>query len=193
MKIKFEINGGALIALALLSMGFATAEYTSDLNTKTLSVEAESTPIGTVAIWTKASVPEGWLELNGQSTAGYPDLVSLIGSNVPDFRGEHIRGWDNGRGLDSGRTLLSTQADSVKSHNHDIAYGSYGITMARQNVNAAGSNGVYSHYRYGNGSTYSSSSDSDTAKAIGQYMGNPMSSENRVRNISVMFIIKAEK
>lgn len=193
MKLKFEINGKALLAIALLSAGFVTAEYTSDLNTRTIAEQEQATPVGAIAMWTQSTAPEGWLELNGQSTAGYPDLAAVVGANVPDFRGEHVRGWDNGAGIDSGRALLSSQADAVKSHAHDLELNTYSMVMARQNVNSGGSNGVYSHYRYGNGSTYSKPEDSDTLKAIGQYLGVQMASENRVRNVAVMFIIKAEK
>jgi phage-related tail fiber protein len=35
-----------------------------------------------------------------------------------DLRGEFIRGWDNGRGVDAGRSLGSWQADEFKSHTH---------------------------------------------------------------------------
>lgn len=37
-----------------------------------------------------------------------------------DMRGEFARGWDNGRGVDSGRALGSFQADDFKSHDHGI-------------------------------------------------------------------------
>jgi phage-related tail fiber protein len=193
MKLKFEISGKALLAMTLLSAGFVTAEYTSDLNTRTIAEQEQSTPVGAIAMWTQSTAPEGWLELNGQSTAGYPDLAAIVGANVPDFRGEHVRGWDNGAGIDSGRALLSSQADEVKAHSHDLAMGSYSLVMAKQSVNSGGSNAVYSHYRYGLGSTYSYPHESDTVKALPQYLGTAMSSENRVRNIAVMFIIKAEK
>jgi microcystin-dependent protein len=38
--------------------------------------------------------------------------------NLPDLRGEFVRGFDDGRGADSGRTLGSIQADAFCSHNH---------------------------------------------------------------------------
>lgn len=33
-----------------------------------------------------------WLECNGQSTAAYPALASIVGANVPDYRGIFLRG-----------------------------------------------------------------------------------------------------
>ena len=88
------------------------------------SVDAKSisgVPIGGVVAWRSPKVPDGWLECNGQSTAAYPELAALVGSKVPDLRGEFIRGWSNGKaGVDSGRALGSWQEDMFKSHTHGI-------------------------------------------------------------------------
>lgn len=62
-----------------------------------------------------AAVPSGCLAFNGQSfnKTTYPILAQKYPSGVlPDLRGEFIRFWDNGRGVDSGRTLLSWQKGS---------------------------------------------------------------------------------
>ncbi|WP_065238233.1 tail fiber protein [Gallibacterium genomosp. 3] len=59
-----------------------------------------------------AIVPDGFLAFNGQSfnTRLYPLLAKIYPSGIlPDLRGEFIRGWDNGRGVDSGRNLLDNQ------------------------------------------------------------------------------------
>lgn len=73
----------------------------------------------------------GWLECNGASfvtTGIYANLYAKIGITyggtvnvsfqVPDLRGEFIRGWDDGRGVDTGRTFGSWQVDAFKSHTH---------------------------------------------------------------------------
>lgn len=60
-----------------------------------------------------SAVPNGCLAFNGQafSTSTYPELAKKYPSGrLPDLRGEFIRGWDNGRGVDSSRNLLSYQA-----------------------------------------------------------------------------------
>lgn len=64
---------------------------------------------GIVAYFGGASCPGGWIEANGQSTAAWPTLADVIGATVPDLRGEFVRGWDHGRGVDPGRTLRSWQ------------------------------------------------------------------------------------
>ena len=81
---------------------------------------AAATLSGAIVMWGGSSAPSGWLECNGQSTAGAPNLVSIYGTNVPDLRGEFIRGWDGfpGRGVDPGRTLRSSQGQSIQPHTH---------------------------------------------------------------------------
>lgn len=85
-------------------------------------------PIGTV-IWFSANTPpSGYLECDGSaiSRTVYADLFSTIGTtfgsgdgsttfNLPDLRGEFVRGWDNGRGADSGRGFGSTQSWAIEN------------------------------------------------------------------------------
>ena len=61
--------------------------------------------------------PTGYVAMVGQAidVTTYPILASLYGSNLPDMRGVFIRGWDNGRGLDSNRALLSYQLDALQN------------------------------------------------------------------------------
>jgi hypothetical protein len=40
---------------------------------------------------------------------------------LPDLRGEFIRGWDHGRGLDASRAFGTTQTDDLKSHTHQVS------------------------------------------------------------------------
>ena len=80
----------------------------------------------------EAKIPEGYLLCNGQevSRTTYKDLFDVIGTTygstsgttfkVPDLRGEFIRGFDNGRGVDNGRVFGSSQVDMIKSHKHDV-------------------------------------------------------------------------
>ena len=70
-----------------------------------------------------STVPAGCLAMNGQrfDKYRYPKLAQKYPSGqLPDLRGEFIRGWDNGRGVDAGRGLLSVQGDELKSHTHNV-------------------------------------------------------------------------
>lgn len=85
--------------------------------------EGSALPIGVPVPWPSATPPTGWLKCNGAafSAEEYPELAKAYPTNkLPDLRGEFIRGWDDGRGVDSGRTLLTNQEHAVISHNHGI-------------------------------------------------------------------------
>jgi len=78
-------------------------------------------PSGGVIMWPSNVAPTGFLELAGQSTSGYPALAAIYGANLPDMRGEFPRGWDNTRGVDASRGILTAQeatsiADQVVAH-----------------------------------------------------------------------------
>jgi microcystin-dependent protein len=81
-----------------------------------------------------ATVPTGYLECNGNavSRTTYAALFAIIGTNygtgngsstfnLPDLRGEFVRGFDNGKGTDSGRSIASSQSAQNASHNHSIS------------------------------------------------------------------------
>jgi len=124
-------------------------------------------PSGGVIMWPTSVVPTGFLELNGQSTTGYPNLIAIYGATLPDMRGEFVRGWDHSRGVDAGRAILSGQvATSVGTQ--DAGYGSVQIK------NSDGDDG-----------TYTVSSDSG---ATGDYSGTWKTM--RPRNVAWMFIVK---
>lgn len=74
--------------------------------------EGSALPVGVPVPWPSATPPAGWLKCNGAAftAAQYPKLAQAYPSlRLPDLRGEFIRGWDDGRGVDSGRAIISTQ------------------------------------------------------------------------------------
>ncbi|HGG8702162.1 TPA: phage tail protein [Enterobacter cloacae] len=78
--------------------------------------EGSALPVGVPVPWPSATPPAGWLKCNGAtfSAALYPKLALAYPSGIlPDLRGEFIRGWDDGRGVDNGRALLSAQAHGI--------------------------------------------------------------------------------
>jgi microcystin-dependent protein len=109
----------------------------------------DSTLAGMVAMFAMAAPPSGWLRANGAAVSRtvYADLFNRIGGlygagdgvttfNLPDLRGEFMRGWDNGRGVDAGRAMGSGQDSQNLSHDHQATAGQGGehrhsITMFR--------------------------------------------------------------
>ena len=110
-----------LLASLVFSSPVLAADSTSFDPTKVMvqSVGA-SLPVGTVITWPSNSWPsdrDNWLECNGQSisSAVYPELVALIGSRVPDYRGLFLRGVGG-----NSAALGLLQEDEIKSHSHKI-------------------------------------------------------------------------
>ncbi|WP_110973604.1 phage tail protein [Enterobacter roggenkampii] len=87
-------------------------------------------PVGFPLPWPQATQPEGWLKCNGAvfDKAKYPKLaVAYPSGKLPDLRSEFLRGWDDGRGIDNGRALLSAQVGSgvgmfLGGHSDGTAY-----------------------------------------------------------------------
>lgn len=92
-----------------------------------------SVPSGGIIMWSGsiATIPGGFLKCNGAqiSRTLYADLFQIIGTtygagngsstfNIPDLRGEFIRGHDDGRGVDSGRVMGSWQDHALQQHGH---------------------------------------------------------------------------
>jgi microcystin-dependent protein len=102
---------------------------------QTPSQNATDVPVGSVFYRATSTVPTGYLACNGQavSRTAYATLFATIGTsfgagdgsttfNVPDLRGQFVRGWDDGRGVDPGRVFGSWQVDALKSHTHTYSY-----------------------------------------------------------------------
>lgn len=142
--------------------------------------EGSALPVGVPVPWPSATPPTGWLKCNGAAftASQYPKLaLAYPALKLPDLRGEFIRGWDDGRGVDQGRSLLSNQSDAFASHNHYIRTTS-SVTSStddgdpargqiRGSVNTAGGVG--------------------SDKSIGMSGG----SETRPRNIAFNYIVRA--
>ncbi|MGY0790977.1 phage tail protein [Azospirillum argentinense] len=105
-------------------------------------------PPGQVSYFAMNTPPAGWLKANGAvvSQTTYADLYAAIGTTfntggegvgnfrLPELRGEFVRSWDDGRGIDSGRALGSWQGDNV----HGPAGGGNLILSATDNVGFQG-------------------------------------------------------
>ncbi|MEQ9908163.1 phage tail protein [Pectobacterium odoriferum] len=133
-----------------------------------------------------AVAPTGWLKCNGQSfdKTLYPILASRYPSGVlPDLRGEFVRGWDDGRGADSGRALLSAQSDAIRNITGKFE------TADLQNYVPSGAFADVTRTGAGiSGSfvgVYHTEIDFDASKVV------PTANENRPRNIAFNYIVRA--
>ncbi|WP_175558152.1 phage tail protein, partial [Nissabacter archeti] len=136
-------------------------------------------PVGVPLPWPGAVPPAGWLSCDGAAfdKAHFPQLAQAYPSGkLPDLRGEFIRGWDNGRGVDHGRAVLSWQGHEFLSHNH-LAPTSDGSLVGSGIIAVPGqhSNNAYQGYDYIDSAPTSSTGGSET----------------RPRNISFNYIVRA--
>lgn len=108
-------------------------------NPATGIVAAQSQQPGEVCYFARSTAPTGFLKANGAaiSRTTYSALFAAIGVtfgagdgattfNIPDLRGEFIRGVDDSRGVDRGRIFGEIQSDLLKSHTHSLPIVGYG-------------------------------------------------------------------
>lgn len=130
----------------------ATARTNLDIFSK--DETRQMAPAGLVAHFARSTAPAGWLKANGAavSRSAYAELFAAIGTtygagdgfttfNLPDLRGEFVRGWDDGRGVDGGRELGSGQAGAQQSHSHTASSADAGSHSHSGSAQTAGAHG----------------------------------------------------
>lgn len=159
---------------------------------------AKYTPVGVPLPFPSATPPTGWLKCNGAAfdKAKYPGLAAVFPSgNLPDLRGEFIRGWDDGRGVDNGRELLSAQGDAIRN-----ITGGFGQQRVNSDINAIVDVQSVSGAFYGDKGVRNNISTAlswDNSRIIRQDVlfsaANvvPTASENRPRNVVFNYIVRA--
>ncbi|WP_187470341.1 phage tail protein [Escherichia coli] len=150
--------------------------------------EGSALPVGVPVPWPSATPPTGWLKCNGAafSAEEYPELAKVYPTNkLPDLRGEFIRGWDDGRGVDSGRALLSAQSDTLQN-----ITGSFLDMTTGPNNNTVGaftsSTLTPNLASIATGGTYKQANYYFDASRVAR-----TSTETRARNIAFNFIVRA--
>lgn len=133
---KTELVHGSKVGLTLTNLGaFLDSDAEQDMQPVTLRQAGSiGSPPGAVVAFAMVTPPNGWLTCNGQAVSRitYSRLFTAIGTafgagdgtttfNLPDLRGEFIRGWDEGRGADTGRGFGSWQ-DAYAGYNNVTAY-----------------------------------------------------------------------
>jgi len=173
---------------------------------------ANGVPAGSVFTFATTTPPSGYLECNGAavSRSTYASLFSSISTtwgvgdgsstfNLPDLRGQFVRGWDNSAGVDSGRSFASSQSDQNKQHNHTASTTSLtgAITKISEGFNSSGTaTGVFTKV---GGNTLGGTPGSPDSNVCGgvnfdashtHTIANDGGTEVRVKNYSLMYVIK---
>ena len=158
-------------------------------------------PIGVPLPWPNTQLPAGWFECNGSmfNKNQFPKLAAAYPSGkLPDLRGEFIRGWDNTRGVDPQRGILSYQNDAIRNIKGGLPTGNFKALLGHEKIEQGDKNGAISTLSAGDDYVASSASsanprklrylffDFDASRVV------PTANENRPRNIAFMYIVKAE-
>ncbi|EPV6100248.1 phage tail protein [Escherichia coli] len=152
--------------------------------------EGSALPVGVPVPWPSATPPTGWLKCNGApfSAAQYPKLALAYPSlALPNLRGEFIRGWDDGRGIDAGREILSAQGDAIRNivgHISCVRRGS-GFSDLKDGAFRYDSNWSTKIKGDGVEDDWGSVVSFDASRVV------PTAPENRPRSIAFNFIVRA--
>lgn len=157
-------------------------------------------PTGAVMLFAMAGVATGWAKCNGvavsRTSPTYSALFAVIGTtygagdgvstfNLPELRGEFIRGWDDGRGVDTSRALGSTQIQQLESHKH-IA--SNNDCISYTTINGTGT-GNYNSWCDTNGAA-SGAGAALTGDGTHPEQTADLGVETRPRNVAMQYCIK---
>ena len=188
------ILGNGTSAVQFVAPGTSGNVLTSNGTTWTSSA---GTPAGTVIYYAASTAPTGYLKANGASlsTTTYAQLFAAIGYtfggsggsfNVPDLRGEFPRGWDDGRGVDSGRAFGSAQSDAIRN-----ITGTAGATAWGRRSGTTIETGVL-RLSSGPNQNFAGTSSSATfaVLTLDASLSVPTAAENRPRNIALLACIK---
>lgn len=184
----------------------AAQRTANDANNNANTRQLRSELIGEVAFFARTTPPNGWLKANGAavSRTTYAALFSSIGTtfgagdgrttfNLPDLRGEFVRGLDDGRNIDNGRGLGSKQGDAIRNiAGHFGVRGVYNNNGSPHGTIVVQTNGVITSSSGGDwdaiSRTYGSSKI--TTVTIDASRSVPTAAENRPRNIALLACIK---
>ncbi|EFD0459880.1 TPA: phage tail protein [Escherichia coli] len=150
--------------------------------------EGSALPVGVPVPWPLPNPPQGWLKYNGAPFDKniYPKLGAVYPAGVlPDLRGEFIRGWDDGRGVDAGRIILAQQGDAIRNITGFVS-GSSGVSFDSFS-GAFYDSGVRSGRRPESTTIVDMNDDFafDASRVV------PTANENRPRNLAFNYIVRA--
>lgn len=163
----------------------------------------EAVASGMIAFVSSSNAPSGWLKANGAAVSRtvYANLFRAIGTtfgsgdgrttfNLPDLRGEFLRGLDDGRGVDSNRRMGSNQSDAIRNITGSIDAGS---NPNHQIFDWASFGGAFRNETGYRSWSHDAQSGGDVATRAIYFDASrvvPTANENRPRNVALLACIK---
>lgn len=167
-----------------------------------LNMASGAPAIGIPFFWPLSAMPNTvlpewsnmvFLKFNGASfsSSTYPKLALIYPSLlIPEVRGEFLRVWDDGRGVDSGRALLSSQGDAIRNIEGTFQVltnqGLAGLMSSPDGVFEGFGSNIGPLTGSGTGNTRPSGARFSADKVV------PTATENRPRNIAFNFLVRAK-
>ena len=163
----YELNGAAVPVSAC--PGLVAARYVGNSANATAEAYYKCT---------NPSNPNGSRNVNGTHI------------KLPDRRGEFLRAWDHGRGIDAGRQLGSAQGDAIRNIKGQFqADDEVGVVTRSFGNDLMGA--FRSERNHSNGKGHDSNGGGGDIVSFDASRVVPTASENRPRNIALMLCIKA--
>ena len=195
VKLMNTLNSTATDAALSAAQGKALNDAIAALNNR-----SDFCPSGQIGLFAMDYAPAGWLKANGAAVSRtlYANLFAAIGTrfgagdgystfNLPDLRGEFPRFWDDGRGVDAGRTFGTAQYDAVQNWEAVFTY-----QRAQVNNTEKISGAIRLESEQGTGTAQQGGSWATSHAHIGPSVNNAARTapETRPRNVALLACIK---
>lgn len=206
INAKQPLNGSLnLISNATVTnAGVALLEdEDAEAQRETLGITDRLLPAGAVQYFAMDAAPSGWLKADGLavSRSTYNDLFAAIGTtfgagdgsstfNLPDLRGEFIRGWDDGKGTDSGRSFATSQLDQMQRITGEFAGGRLFSGVAKQEGALSQGTVGFQDRPSDSGNTDNQSIKFDSGDSPNARVSTGTDGETRPRNVALLACIK---
>ena len=227
-RVQFSFVGSSNANFTLPAADGSNGQVLQTNGSGALSfITVQGVPVGAIFCWPKNQIPTGYLECNGDSIpngqgtvqgvqADFSALRQIVGSSLPDLRGEFVRGWasdttDSTR--DQGRGIKSGQSDDITSHNHTVTsnhtINDSGHLHTPSSTNSptstvadgrsiAVNDRIVGNYGGGSGNglgplgnrQFMNIATTGISISTSNSVGNTGGSETRPRNVALMYIIK---
>jgi hypothetical protein len=150
-----------------------------------------------------ASQPEdsdAWLECNGQSTAGYPELAAVVGPTVPNYQGMFLRGngsqsFAQNNGSTVGVTTTTHSSGALGAIQGDTTRNIFGDILLQTRVSHTSGVSDVSPFTDGgnNDGGFHGAGEGPDILRFDSSRVVPTANENRPANIAVRYLIRARQ
>jgi microcystin-dependent protein len=149
-------------------------------------------PVGTIILYAGASIPNGWLECNGQTAASatYPALAAFLGTNyggtvssplVPNLNAKYVRGAQNSSNTIGATSNSITSGDAVSNETYGNSGGARTSNTYLAHTHSTGYEDREHAHSWGN--SHTGSNPTNLAMGTGNVTNSTGQSHNHVTSV----------